>query len=326
LVTAGGCEGTLPNGQAFACVIDKDERLMRRIAEHEALAAASPNPAPTVLEKLDQLRRARTANLGSTALAVVALAEYERATQSQQFRPLATRLTEWILSMQREDGSFRHLYVVPLAERDEHATLLYFSGEAALALARMYTVTGDVRYREAARRGLDDLVNWYDFFVGGFIYGEEHWTCIAAEALWPDVKEPRYLEFCRGYAAFLRAQQMQFGDFPDQADLVGAYGVSPFVLPHNTPAGSRTEAMISTYLLSKYHGQPDPAIRRQVLAAAHYTLGQQIRVDSSWDVSAKADGLGAMPGSPIDRVVRIDYVQHVCSSLIRATPLLADGD
>jgi hypothetical protein len=32
--------------------------------------------------------------------------------------------------------------------------------------------------------------------------------------------------------------------------------------------------------------------------------------------------LGAMPGSPIDRNVRIDYVQHVCSSLIRAVPLL----
>ncbi len=33
--------------------------------------------------------------------------------------------------------------------------------------------------------GLDWLVNWYDFFMGGFFYGEEHWTCIAAEAAYP---------------------------------------------------------------------------------------------------------------------------------------------
>ena len=26
-----------------------------------------------------------------------------------------------------------------------------------------------------------------------------------------------------------------------------------------------------------------------------------------------------MPGSPIDRNVRIDYVQHVCSAMIRAS-------
>lgn len=324
LVRRGGCEGVLPDGEEFACVIDRSDRLMRSIAEHESLVAAAAEPSPSVLAKLDELRRRRMADLGSTALAVVALAEYERATKSQRFRPLATRLTAWILSMQRANGSFRHLYVVPLAEPIEDVTLLYYSGEAALALARMYEVTGDERYRDGAHRALNHLVDWYDFFVGGFIYGEEHWTCIAAEAIWPAVKERRYLDFCRGYAEFLRKQQLQADDFPDQPDLAGAYGVSPFVLPHNTPAGSRSEAMISTYLLSKYHGRPDPAIREQVLAAAHYTLGQQIRPDSSWDVSARANGLGAMPGSAIDRVVRIDYVQHVCSALIRAIPLLDD--
>jgi hypothetical protein len=30
-------------------------------------------------------------------------------------------------------------------------------------------------------------------------------------------------------------------------------------------------------------------------------------------------GLGGVPGSPIDRNVRIDYVQHVCSAFIRAS-------
>jgi hypothetical protein len=33
-------------------------------------------------------------------------------------------------------------------------------------------------------------------------------------------------------------------------------------------------------------------------------------------------GLGGMPGSPIDRTVRIDYVQHVCSAMIRASEFI----
>ena len=152
--------------------------------------------------------------------------------------------------MQRDDGSFRHLYDPATHAPDETAQLFYYSGEAALALARMYAVTKEPRYRDAAVRALDWLVGWYDFFLGGFLYGEEHWTCIAAEALWPDVQDPRYEHFCDGYAAFLRDQQNQPGDFPDADDLAGAYEVSPFVPPYNFSAGSRTEpsSTMTTYI------------------------------------------------------------------------------
>jgi hypothetical protein len=153
--------------------------------------------------------------------------------------------------------------------------------------------------------------------MGGFFYGEEHWTCIAAEAIWPVVQKPKYEAFCNGYGAFLRAQQPEVGDHPDEDDLAGAYNVTPFVVPYNTPAGSRTEAMISAYLLGVYHGDPDPEIRGQIALALQYVLGQQVRPDSDFDAVGPADG--AIPGTPIDRSVRIDYVQHVCSAMIRAS-------
>jgi hypothetical protein len=284
LMARGGCAGTLPDGTAFDCVIDRGET---------------------------------TAQLGATALAVVALAEYQRATGDARYQPLATRLAAWLLFMQRPDGSFRHLYDVPGRKPDDKAQLLYYSGEAALALARMNLVTGDPRYAAATGRALDWLVDWYDFFMGGFFYGEEHWTCIAAEAIWPAVRRAKYETFCSGYGAFLRAQQAEPGEHPDQDDFAGAYGVTPFVVPYNTPAGSRTEAMISAYLLGVHRGTPDPRIAGQIRAALQYALGQQIRPDSAFAVIGQGDG--AMPGSPLDRNIRIDYVQHVCSAMIRAS-------
>src|SRR5262249_43301842 len=148
------------------------------------------------------------------------------------YLPMAQKLTAWILSMQRPDGSFRHKYDIPKAQADDHAQLFYFSGEATLALARMYAVTGDERYLRASERGVDWLVGWYDFFAGGYLYGEEHWTCITAEALYPAVQKQKYLDFCEGYAEFLRAQQ---AEFPSQEDLYGAYNLTPFVMPSNTP-------------------------------------------------------------------------------------------
>jgi hypothetical protein len=287
LLGKGGCASTLPDGTAFDCVVDQGER---------------------------------EAHLGSTALTVVALAEYQRATGDTRYLALATRLTAWILFMQRADGSFRHLYDLTTRTTKEDQ-LLYYSGEAALALARMHAITQDPKYAAAAGRALDWLVDWYDFFLGGFFFGEEHWTCIAAEAIWPAVKRDKYMTFCHDYGAFLRLQQAEAGEHPDEDDFAGAYNLTPFVVPYNTPAGSRTEAMISAYLLGKEHGTPDRRVAAQIRAALQYTLGQQIRPDSEFNVALGPLGAGdgAVPATPIDRNIRIDYVQHVCSAMIRAS-------
>ena len=287
LMANGRCASTLPDGTAIDCIMDRGERV---------------------------------AALGSTALAVVALAEYQRATGDTRYMPVATKLAAFLLWMQRPDGSFRHIYDPKTRRPDDSKQELYYSGEAALALARMHVVTKDPRYAQAAERALDWLVDWYDFFMGGFFYGEEHWTCIAAEAIWPTVKKPAYRDFCHGYGKFLREQQAEVGEHPDEDDFAGAYGFTPFLVPYNTPAGSRTEAMISAYKLGVYHGTPDADVRAQIEAALAYALGQQIRPDN--DFAAVGPALGGVPSSPIDRSVRIDFVQHVCSAMIRAAELV----
>jgi hypothetical protein len=289
LMSNGRCTGKLPDGTDFDCVMDRHEQV---------------------------------AQMGSTALAVVALAEYQRATGDPRYFPLAKKLAAWILWMQRPNGSFRHLYNPSTKRPDDKAQLLYYSGEATLALARMHVVTGEAVYARAAERGLDWLVGWYDFFMGGFFYGEEHWTCIAAEAAYPAVKNGDHVDFCHGYGAFLREQQAAPGEHPDQDDLAGSYAFTPFLVPFNTPAGSRTEAMISAYLLGRHHGRPDPAVRRQIQNALQYVLGQQITRENDYAVIGQ--GLGGVPGSPIDRNVRIDFVQHVCSAFIRASEWIDD--
>ena len=291
------------------------EPIERAFAHLSDLLAANQCGGPDFACVMDKTES--TAQLGSTALTVVALAEYQRATGDARYLPLAKRLAAFVLWMQRPDGSFRHIYNPATKLANETEQLFYYSGEAALALARMHVVTGDPIYAKATERALDWLVDWYDFFMGGFFYGEEHWTCIAAEAIWPAVQHEKYVDFCHGYGAFLRAQQPELGEHPDEDDLAGAYNVTPFVPPYNTPAGSRTEAMISAYLLGKHSGEPDARVAGQIRAALQYALGQQIRPDNDFAVVGPGDG--GMPGSPIERNVRIDYVQHVCSAMIRAS-------
>ncbi len=178
-------------------------------------------------------------------------------------------------------------------------------------------VTKDPADAAAAARALDWLVDWYDFFLGGFFFGEEHWTCIAAEALDPALARPAHREFCAAYGAFLRAQQRVPAPVDEGGDLVGAYSAAPFLVPNNTPTGSRTEAMISTWELTARAGEADPALAGQIRASLAFLLRQQIAPDRDF-AAAGVDVLGAVPGSLVDREVRIDYVQHVGSAMVRA--------
>ena len=238
---------------------------------------------------------------------MVALAEYQRATGDARYLPLATKFAAFILYMQRPDGSFRHLYDPRTKQYDDSAELLYYSGEATLALARMYVVTKDERYAKAAERGLDWLVDWYDFFIGGFFYGEEHWTCIAAEALWPYGTRDKAKDFCHGYGAFLRAQQPAAGEHPDQDDLVGAYNLTSFVTPvqHAGRLAHRGDDLgLPPRPAPRHPGRRGSA--SQIRAALQYALGQQIRPEN--DFAVVGPGRWRDAGQP-DRPQRADRLR-----------------
>jgi hypothetical protein len=256
--------------------------------------------------------------IGSAALAVLALTEYRRAEAPgvrERYDAVLTRLGALLLGLQRPGGDFVHLPDAP------EVKLLYYDGEAAFALARLARDLGDLRYRDAARRALDWLTrDAYRHFAGGFYFGEDHWTCMAAEELAPLAPSSSYERFCRAYAAFLRRAQFRPGEAPDT--FTGAYGFTPFFPPHTTPAASRTQAMISAYELGRRLGRPDPAIQAQVLESLRYLLAQQIRPDNAYLMAAPESVVGGWNQSPLRRFVRIDFVQHAGDALLRGEALL----
>ncbi len=263
-----------------------------------------------------------TASLGSAALGLVAIAEYQLSTGDQRFEEMARRLGRFILWMQKPDGDFCPMYQPSTKTRDCTSKLLYYSGEAALALAKLYQLTKESALVAPLERALDYLTDEkYDFFMGKFFISEDHWTCIAAEAAFEAVDKAQYAEFCYEFAAFGGRAQIQPGEGL-MHDLRGAFAITPFFLPQNCATGSRTEANIATYLLSLKRKEPRPEILASIQASIRTLIDQQIRPQSAYLFPRPAKAYGGMMQTAMTEVVRIDFVQHAAAALTRGLQLV----
>jgi hypothetical protein len=259
----------------------------------------------------------RSAELGSSALTLVAMLEYQRSTGDERYAPVARRLAAFLRSMQRPDGEFHHVFDLRGGRPDPRVREMFSSEEAALALVMAHRVLGEDA--GAAERALDYLTGpKYAYFLGRFTYGADAWTCVAADEAWPDLQKPAYLDFCLGYARFLR--RIQYDD-PGRA---GHYGFGSFMVPQAPAAAGFSEATISTWLLSRNAGAPADDVRAQTRAALGALLHDQVRDDNAWLMRDPAAARGAIRRSVVQQEARIDFTQHAVSALIRGSAAALD--
>jgi hypothetical protein len=285
----------------------------------------------------------RVVDLGSSALSIVAATEYQRSTGDRRFLRFAVGLTEFVLWMQKPDGDYCHLFDTQTGERDEKTQLLYYSGEAAYGLARLLMLPDGpdaalvARAEAALDRSLQYLTDGaYASFTSKFYVGEDHWTCMALDAGWehlPVEHRERYARFCDEFSRFLRRSQMRPGEslVEAQPQLAGAYGITSLLAPHTTPVGSRSETTISMWRVARKRGLPpdDARVREpreQVLDGMRFLLARQFRPELELGgdhlLRNPAAARGGLPMSDVERHVRIDFIQHSCSAMLRALEML----
>lgn len=286
----------------------------------ERLPAECGDPSRTCVPKGDY------ADLGSAALTLVGMLEYQRRTDDARYADEARRLAAFIRAMQRPNGDFHHNFHVPTALPDIYKRSMFYSEEAALALVMAHQILGDPVDREAAERALDYLTGpkYEGYFLGWFIYGADHWTCIAAEEAWPVLKKRQYLDFCLGYADFVR--RLQYGpEAWDNADFRGHYGFSGLMVPQAPGAAGFSEAIVSTLALARDHGLDAgtlATLEGQVDGALDALARERVRPDNAWLMPDPAAAAGGIRRSLVEQEVRIDFTQHALSALIRGAELL----
>jgi hypothetical protein len=158
--------------------------------------------------------------LGANAAAILALSKYSRVFNDYKYVQTMEYLAEGIdYCHDKQDGSFVHVLNFPDLSIKEKFRVIYYDGEAAFALMRLYDIDKNERW-------LNITEQVFEYFIRErYWYNHDHWLSYCSNELLKYKLEKKYIEF----------------------NLKNASGILDFCLTRETTYPTLLELLMATY-------------------------------------------------------------------------------
>ncbi len=146
--------------------------------------------------------------LGANAAAILMLSKYQEITADDQYLGYAQALANGILSMVNEAGETVHVLHYPDYSLKQQFRIIYYDGEAALALLRLYQLQPDEKLLATVKRMFERFIEQkYDRY-------HDHWLSYCCNELTKICPEERYFQFginnYRRHLVFIRNRKTAY--------------------------------------------------------------------------------------------------------------------
>ena len=127
--------------------------------------------------------------LGSNAAAIFMFAKYQEITKDDHYQVYAEKLAEGIRSMVDSQGETSHVLNYPQLDVKEKFRIVYYDGEAALGLLRLYQINQNTIL-------LDTVKLMFEHFIAkNYDKYHDHWLSYCTNELTKICPEEKYFKF-----------------------------------------------------------------------------------------------------------------------------------
>jgi len=127
--------------------------------------------------------------LGANAAAILMLTKYQEITQKNDYQKYAEKLANGILKLIDSNGSTTHVLNYPDYDLKEKFRIIYYDGEAALALLRLYQINQDLKLLETVKLMFECFIEKrYEKY-------HDHWLSYCTNELTKICPEDKYFIF-----------------------------------------------------------------------------------------------------------------------------------
>ncbi len=255
--------------------------------------------------------------LGGTGLGLVALLSVENIVPGTTDADTLKKLGNFILFMQKDDGSFYSRYIPSTVGKDDSWTSLYYPGEAALGLVMLYEYDPQPKWFNHAVKVLTYLA---ELRKNDTKVPPDHWALLATSKIIKIAKKqnleiPEELLISHG-------KQIVNGIVKDKPRIAKEdpnFGCLSSDC-RTTPTSTRLEGLISFYMVL---GPDDNELKKTIADLSRNGIEFLIRTQVK-----EGPYSGAIPpvyvadinqlsrSSRSQSVIRIDYVQHALSAFV----------
>jgi len=251
-------------------------------------------------------------HLGSTALAILAMIEYEEVTNDTSFVDDINEMGEFLKAQQNPDGSLNCYYYSD--KNVSYGLDDYYMGESVLAAVRLYEFTGSYDYYVFLEKAFSYCKDYYmDKGLNPFA----PWGVEAFVRWYKYSKDSEVLDFCyRISDDILEHQYLPGDDCP--SDYIGGFGKIKSRVPGASTA-SDIEAVVDTYYLANITNNKTKMsqYKDNIILAVEFLMNLQIDKNDALKYPNPGRALGAIPLTLSNSKIRIDHMQHTIVTLLK---------